>query len=237
MDKDVVEIKTDIKLIPSWLAVLKDEFEQPYMQSLKQFLLREKQQGKVIYPTNDLIFNALNTTPFDSVKVVILGQDPYHGPNQAHGLCFSVLPGVRLPPSLLNIFKEIHQDLGFTIPTHGYLQSWAEQGVLLLNATLTVEQNKAGSHQKRGWEQFTDRAIQLLNEQREGLVFLLWGSYAQKKGQFIDSQKHLVLKAPHPSPLSAHRGFFGTQHFSKANTYLTQHGLSSIDWCLPIEIN
>ncbi len=237
MDKDVVEIKTDIKLIPSWLAVLKDEFEQPYMQSLKQFLLSEKQQGKVIYPTSDLIFNALNTTPFDSVKVVILGQDPYHGPNQAHGLCFSVLPGVRLPPSLLNIFKEIHQDLGFAMPTHGYLQSWAEQGVLLLNATLTVEQNKAGSHQNRGWEQFTDRVIQLLNEQREGLVFLLWGSYAQKKGQFIDSQKHLVLKAPHPSPLSAHRGFFGTQHFSKTNTYLAQRGLSPIDWRLPIEIN
>ncbi len=229
----MTDIKTEIKLEPSWLALLKDEFKQPYMQDLKQFLLTQKQQGKVIYPASDLIFNALNTTPFDSVKVVILGQDPYHGPNQAHGLCFSVLPGVRLPPSLLNIFKEICQDLGFTMPSHGYLQSWAEQGVLLLNATLTVEQNQAGSHQNRGWEQFTDRAVQLLNEQREGLVFLLWGSYAQKKGQFIDSRKHLVLKAPHPSPLSAHRGFFGTRHFSKANAYLEQQGLKPIDWCLP----
>ncbi len=229
----MMDIKTEIKLEPSWLALLQDEFKQPYMQELKQFLLTQKQQGKVIYPASDLIFNALNTTPFDSVKVVILGQDPYHGPNQAHGLCFSVLPNVRLPPSLLNIFKEIRQDLGFTMPTHGYLQPWAEQGVLLLNATLTVEQNQAGSHQNRGWEQFTDRAIQLLNEQREGLVFLLWGSYAQKKGQFIDKQKHLVLKAPHPSPLSAHRGFFGTRHFSKANAYLEQHGLKPIDWCLP----
>ncbi|VAW96783.1 Uracil-DNA glycosylase, family 1 [hydrothermal vent metagenome] len=228
-----MDLKTEIKLEPSWFALLKDEFEQPYMQALKQFLLTQKQQGKAIYPASDLIFNALNTTPFDSVKVVILGQDPYHGPNQAHGLCFSVLPDVRLPPSLLNIFKEIHQDLGITMPAHGYLQSWAEQGVLLLNATLTVEQNQAGSHQKRGWEQFTDRAVQLLNEQREGLVFLLWGSYAQKKGQFIDSQKHLVLKAPHPSPLSAHRGFFGTQHFSKANAYLEQSGLKPIDWRLP----
>ncbi len=231
-----MDIKTEIKLEPSWLALLKDEFEQPYMQALKKFLLTQKQQDKVIYPASDLIFNALNTTPFDSVKVVILGQDPYHGPNQAHGLCFSVLPDVRLPPSLLNIFKELQQDLGFAIPAHGYLQSWAEQGVLLLNATLTVEQNQAGSHQKRGWEQFTDRAIQLLNEQREGLVFLLWGSYAQKKGLFIDSQKHLVLKAPHPSPLSAHRGFFGTRHFSKANAYLEQRGLSPIDWHLPVTV-
>ncbi len=231
-----MDIKTEIKLEPSWLALLKDEFEQPYMQALKSFLIAQQQQGKVIYPASDLIFNALNTTPFDSVKVVILGQDPYHGPNQAHGLCFSVLPDVRLPPSLLNIFKELQQDLGLAIPAHGYLQSWAEQGVLLLNATLTVEQNQAGSHQKRGWEQFTDRAIQLLNEQREGLVFLLWGSYAQKKGLFIDSQKHLVLKAPHPSPLSAHRGFFGTRHFSKANAYLEQRGLSPIDWHLPVTV-
>lgn len=227
-----MDIKTEIKLEPSWLALLKDEFEQAYMQALKKFLITQKQQDKVIYPASDLIFNALNTTPFDSVKVVILGQDPYHGPNQAHGLCFSVLPDVRLPPSLLNIFKELQQDLGLAIPAHGYLQSWAEQGVLLLNATLTVEQNQAGSHQKRGWEQFTDRAIQLLNEQREGLVFLLWGSYAQKKGQLIDNQKHLVLKAPHPSPLSAHRGFFGTRHFSKANAYLQQQGITPIDWRL-----
>ncbi len=219
-----------IKLEPSWLALLREEFEQPYMRNLKQFLLTEKQQGKVIYPASDLIFNALNTTPFDSVKVVILGQDPYHGPGQAHGLCFSVLPGVRTPPSLQNIFKELQQDTGFTIPANGYLQPWAEQGVLLLNATLTVEQNRAGSHQGKGWEQFTDKAIQLLNEKREGLVFLLWGSYAQKKGQFIDTNKHLVLKAPHPSPLSAHRGFFGTRHFSKANTYLQNNRLSPINW-------
>ena len=170
---------------------------------------------------------------FDSVKVVILGQDPYHGPNQAHGLCFSVLPGVPFPPSLLNIFKEINQDLGVPMPDHGCLQSWAEQGVLLLNATLTVERNRAGSHQGRGWEQFTDRAVQLLNEQRQGLVFLLWGSYAQKKGQFIDRQKHLVLEAPHPSPLSAHRGFFGTRHFSRTNDYLAQQGQAPIDWRLP----
>ncbi len=226
-----------IKLEPSWLGLLKDEFELPYMQNLKQFLLQENQHGKTIYPPSDLIFNALNTTPFDSVKVVILGQDPYHAPNQAHGLCFSVLPGVRIPPSLLNIYKEISQDLSVEIPKHGYLQSWAEQGVLLLNATLTVEDNKAGSHQKKGWEQFTDRVIQLLNEQRDGLVFLLWGSYAQKKGQFIDAKKHLVLKAPHPSPLSAHRGFFGTRHFSKANSYLQQQGRNAINWNLPVQEN
>lgn len=221
-----------IKLEPSWLSVFNGEFEQTYMKDLKQFLKNEKQQGKVIFPPGELIFNAFNSTPFDSVKVVILGQDPYHGPNQAHGLCFSVLPGVRFPPSLLNVFKEIKQDLDIAIPDHGCLQSWADQGVLLLNAMLTVEQNRAGSHQGQGWEQFTDRAIQLLNEQREGLVFLLWGNYAQKKGQFIDENKHLVLKAPHPSPLSAHRGFFGTCHFSRANTYLVKQGLSPINWCL-----
>jgi len=226
-------LRAEIKLHPSWLCMFKDEFEQPYVKALKQFLVTEKQQGKVIFPPGRLIFNAFNSTFFDSVKVVILGQDPYHGPNQAHGLCFSVLPGVPVPPSLLNIFKEIHQDLGVPMPDHGCLQSWAEQGVLLLNAMLTVERNRAGSHQGRGWEQFTDRAIQLLNEQREGLVFLLWGSYAQKKGQFIDRQKHLVLKAPHPSPLSAHRGFFGTRHFSQANDYLAQQGQTPIDWSLP----
>ncbi|MFV1985515.1 MAG: uracil-DNA glycosylase [Thiohalomonadales bacterium] len=192
----------------------------------------EKNQGKVIFPPGKLIFNAFNSTPFESVKVVILGQDPYHGPNQAHGLCFSVLPGVRFPPSLLNIFKEIHQDLDIPMPDHGCLQSWADQGVLLLNAMLTVEQNRAGSHQGHGWEQFTDRVIQLLNEQREGLVFLLWGSYAQKKGALINSKKHLVLKAPHPSPLSAYRGFFGSKHFSQANDYLVKQGLDPIDWRL-----
>lgn len=222
-----------IKLHHSWLSLLKDEFEQPYLKSLKQFLTKEKQRGKVIFPPGNLIFSAFNSTPFDAVKVVILGQDPYHGPNQAHGLCFSVMPGVPFPPSLQNIFQEIHQDLGVPIPEHGCLQSWAGQGVLLLNATLTVERNRAGSHQGRGWEQFTDRAVQLLNERRAGLVFLLWGSYAQKKGQFIDRQKHLVLEAPHPSPLSAHRGFFGTRHFSRTNDYLAQQGQPPIDWSLP----
>lgn len=221
-----------IKLHPSWLKALGAEFEQPYMRELKAFLRAEKQAGKVIYPASDNWFNALNTTPFEQVKVVILGQDPYHGPGQAHGLCFSVLPGVNFPPSLLNIFKEIHEDLHIPMPASGCLQHWAEQGVLLLNATLTVERGKAGSHQGRGWEQFTDRAIQQLNEHREGLVFLLWGSYAQKKGQFIDDNKHLVLKAPHPSPLSAHRGFFGCRHFSRANAYLQTKGLAAIDWQL-----
>ena len=231
--ENMIDINTEIKLHPSWLSAFEDEFEQPYMQALKQFLAAEKQQGKIIFPPGKLIFNAFNSTPFDSVKVVILGQDPYHGPGQAHGLCFSVLPGIRFPPSLLNIFKEIHQDLGTQMPDHGCLQNWAEQGVLLINATLTVEQNRAGSHQGQGWEQFTDRAIQLLNERRKGLVFLLWGSYAQKKGQLIDRKKHLVLQAPHPSPLSAHRGFFGNQHFSQINNYLTRQGIDAIDWSLP----
>lgn len=229
----MININSETRLHPSWLSVLEDEFEQPYMKSLKQFLTAEKQQGKVIYPPSDLIFNAFNTTPFDSVKVVILGQDPYHGPNQAHGLCFSVVPGVRTPPSLLNVFKEIKLDLDLPMPDHGCLQNWAKQGVLMLNATLTVEQNNAGSHQNRGWEQFTDKAIQSLNKQREGLVFLLWGSYAQKKGQLIDRNKHLVLQAPHPSPLSAHRGFFGKKHFSQTNQYLSQQGKKPIDWRLP----
>lgn len=222
-----------IQLHESWLAHLGAEFDQPYMQQLKQFLQQEKQQGKVIYPRGGLIFNALNTTPLDKVKVVILGQDPYHGPNQAHGLCFSVLPGVPFPPSLLNIFKEIEQDIGASMPDHGCLQPWAEQGVLLLNATLTVEQARAGSHQGQGWEQFTDQVIRAVNEQCDGVVFLLWGSYAQKKGQIIDTQKHLVLKSPHPSPLSAHRGFFGSRHFSQANQWLQQKGHVPIQWQLP----
>ena len=224
--------ETTPKIHPSWLQHLQGEFDQPYMQQLKQFLQAEKQRGKVIFPAGSLWFNALNTTPFDKVKVVILGQDPYHGPGQAHGLCFSVLPGVAFPPSLLNIFKEIEQDLGHPLPGSGSLQAWAEQGVLLLNATLTVEQARAGSHQGQGWETFTDRAIQCLNEQRENIVFLLWGSYAQKKGQFIDAAKHCVLKAPHPSPLSAYRGFFGCGHFSAANDYLVKQGQSAIDWRL-----
>lgn len=219
-----------IDLHPSWLAHLAAEFEQPYMQQLKAFLLTEKQQSKVIYPASNHIFNAFNSTPLDQIKVVILGQDPYHGPDQAHGLCFSVQPGIRPPPSLKNMFKELHRDLGLPIPVHGCLQSWANQGVLLLNATLTVEQAQAGSHQGRGWETFTDKAIQLVNNQCDGVVFLLWGSYAQKKAAFIDAHKHLVLKAPHPSPLSAHRGFIGCGHFSMANQYLQRCNKLPINW-------
>jgi uracil-DNA glycosylase len=225
--------KKPIDLHSSWLAHLAPEFELPYMQQLKLFLLEQKQAGKVIYPESNNIFNAFNSTPLDQVKVVILGQDPYHGPNQAHGLCFSVQPGIPTPPSLQNIYKEIHCDLGLPIPNHGFLQSWANQGVFLLNATLTVEQAKAGAHQGQGWEQFTDRAIQVVNEQREGVVFLLWGSYAQKKGQLIDGRKHLILRAPHPSPLSAYRGFMGCGHFSKGNEYLEAKGQAPIDWRLP----
>lgn len=221
-----------IDIHPSWLVHLAPEFEQPYMQQLKAFLLAEKQSGSVIYPESKNIFNAFNSTPLDQVKVVILGQDPYHGPNQAHGLCFSVQQGVQVPPSLQNMFKELQRDIGFQHPGHGCLQSWANQGVLMLNATLTVQQAAAGSHQGRGWEQFTDKAIQLVNQQCAGVVFLLWGSYAQKKAAFIDQKKHLVLKAPHPSPLSAHRGFIGCGHFSHANQYLNSQGKSPIDWQL-----
>lgn len=221
-----------IDLHPSWLDHLGSEFELPYMQQLKQFLLLQKQAGKVIYPESKNIFNAFNSTPLDQIKVVILGQDPYHGPNQAHGLCFSVQLGIQPPPSLQNMFKELRRDLGFDIPGHGCLQSWANQGVLLLNATLTVEQARAGSHQGQGWETFTDKAIQLVNDQCQGVVFLLWGSYAQKKAAFIDMQKHLVLKAPHPSPLSAHRGFIGCGHFSAANQYLQRCNKTPINWQL-----
>lgn len=228
----MAEVTKKIDLHPSWLNYLVDEFEQPYMRQLKAFLVTEKQQGKVIYPASKNVFNAFNSTPLDQVKVVILGQDPYHGPNQAHGLCFSVQPGVPTPPSLQNMYKELQRDLGMPIPPHGCLQAWANQGVLLLNATLTVEQARAGSHQGRGWETFTDRAVRLVNDHCTGVVFLLWGSYAQKKAAFVDSRKHLVLKAPHPSPLSAHRGFIGCGHFSKTNEYLVQQKKSPIDWRL-----
>jgi uracil-DNA glycosylase len=217
---------------PSWQAVLADEFNKPYMRALRAFLSQEKAEGKIIYPPGSLIFNAFNHTPFEQVKVVIIGQDPYHGAGQAHGLSFSVPQGVALPPSLQNIFKEIAADLNIHMSGSGDLTPWANQGVLLLNATLTVEQANAGSHQGRGWETFTDAAIAALNAGREGLVFVLWGSYAQKKGAFIDEAKHLVLKSPHPSPLSAHRGFFGNHQFSKINQYLTQHGQMPIDWQL-----
>lgn len=222
-----------VKLEPSWLNVLGGEFDQPYMQQLREFLVLQKGAGRVIYPPSSQWFSAFNSTPFDQVRVVILGQDPYHGPNQAHGLCFSVMPGVKVPPSLMNIYKELQDDLAVQPPSHGCLTSWAEQGVLLLNATLTVEQANAGAHQGKGWERFTDQAIRALNDQRDGIVFLLWGSYAQKKGAFIDQSRHLVLKSVHPSPLSAYRGFLGCKHFSTANNYLQQRGQLAIDWQLP----
>lgn len=222
-----------IKLEASWKQHLLSEFQQPYMQQLRAFLQEQKALGKIIYPKGNEYFNAFNLTPFDQVKVVIIGQDPYHGPNQAHGLCFSVRPGVAFPPSLVNIFKELQRDLKIPFPNHGNLTHWAKQGVLLLNAVLTVEQGKAAAHQGKGWEQFTDAAIRELNARREGIVFMLWGSYAQKKGQIIDRKKHCVLTAPHPSPLSAHRGFIGCGHFSQANQYLQQRGLTPIDWAVP----
>lgn len=227
-----------LKLEESWKQQLWQEFESDYMQQLRSFLLAEKRAGKQIFPAGNDIFNALNSTPFDKVRVVILGQDPYHGPGQAHGLCFSVRPGVEIPPSLRNIYKEIAADLGIAPSRSGCLQSWAEQGVLLLNAVLTVESGKAAAHQGRGWERFTDRIIALLNEQGQHIVFLLWGSYAQRKGQFIDRSRHLVLESPHPSPLSASRGFFGNHHFSRANAYLQAHSRGSVDWrVVPQEID
>ena len=224
-----------VQLEASWLRELKDEFDQPYMRQLSAFLREQKAAGKRVYPSGGNIFNALNSTPFDKVKVVLLGQDPYHGPRQAHGLCFSVLPGIAIPPSLQNIYKELRSDVGFAIPNHGSLNHWAEQGVLLLNAVLTVEAGRAASHQGKGWEQFTDQIVQTLNEKRTGLVFLLWGAYAQRKGEIIDRQSHQVLTAPHPSPFSADRGFFGCRHFSRANDYLQARGEHSIDWQLPVK--
>ena len=222
-----------VRLEPSWKARLLREFSQPYMHDLRAFLKKEISARKVIYPRGGEYFAALDHTPFEKVKVVILGQDPYHGPKQAHGLCFSVRPGVDIPPSLQNIFIELKNDLGIEPPDHGHLTHWAEQGVLLLNATLSVEAGRAGSHQNKGWEKFTDAVIDVLNREGEGLVFVLWGSYAQKKGAFIDAKKHLVLSGPHPSPLSAHRGFFGCRHFSKINSYLQAQGKAPIDWSLP----
>lgn len=223
---------SNVKLPPCWLSVLGEEFTQPYMKELKAFLATEKANKKIIYPKGENIFKAFDLTPFDNVKVVILGQDPYHGPNQAHGLCFSVQQGVDKPPSLLNIFKEIERDLKIPINKHGCLESWAKQGVLLLNSVLTVQQGMAASHQGKGWERFTDKVIEVINAKHEGVVFLLWGSYAQKKGAFIDRNKHLVLTSVHPSPLSAHRGFIGNGHFSKTNQYLVKHGKTPINWCL-----
>jgi uracil-DNA glycosylase len=221
------------KLEPSWKARIGDWLQRPEMRELSAFLRQRKAAGARIYPPGPQIFAAFDATPFDAVKVVILGQDPYHGPGQAHGLCFSVQPGVPVPPSLANIYKEINADLGIPPPGHGCLMPWAQQGVLLLNAVLTVEEGRAGAHQGKGWEGFTDHAIETLAREREGLVFLLWGSYAQAKGKVIDTRRHRVLRAPHPSPLSAHRGFLGCGHFSATNQYLAQRGQGPIDWRLP----
>ena len=221
--------KINPQIEESWLKVLSAEFEQQYFADLKAFLLEEKSRY-VVYPPGSLIFNAFAHTPFYGVKVVILGQDPYHGAGQAHGLCFSVPDGIRPPPSLLNIYKEIHSDLGIAPASSGNLVCWADRGVFLLNATLTVRASEAGSHQNKGWGQFTNKVIQSLSAGRENIVFMLWGNYARAKKILIDSQKHLVLEAPHPSPLSAHNGFFGCRHFSKANEYLQKHGIKPIDW-------
>lgn len=222
-----------IKLHQSWLGPLQEEFGRPYMADLKAFLLAQREAGKRIFPPAANWFRALDLTPLDQVRVVILGQDPYHGPDQAHGLCFSVQPGVRTPPSLANIYKELESDLGIPPARHGFLEHWAKQGVLLLNSVLTVEMGQAASHQGRGWETFTDAVIRQVNERPDPVVFLLWGSHAQKKAAFVDTSRHLVLKAPHPSPLSAHSGFFGCRHFSKANEFLESRGLPPIDWALP----
>jgi uracil-DNA glycosylase len=217
----------------SWRFFLNAEFDKPYMKDLRAFLRAEKDKKKIIFPKSSDVFNAFQFTPFDEVKVVILGQDPYHGPKQAHGLCFSVQKDVPAPPSLKNIFKEIYQDVGSPIPkTNGCLEAWAKQGVLLLNSVLTVEQGLPASHQGKGWERFTDQVIASLNQAKSGLVFLLWGAYAQRKGQMIDANKHYVLKTAHPSPLSAYQGFFGCKHFSKTNQYLLENGQKSIDWKL-----
>ena len=222
-----------VKLESSWLNHLDIEFEQPYMKALGEFLREQKRAGKRIFPAGSEFFAALDHTPLPNVKVVILGQDPYHGEGQAHGLCFSVRAGVAVPPSLQNIYREINDELGLPVPSHGDLTSWADQGVLLLNSVLSVECARAASHRGQGWETFTDKVVELINRERSGVVFLLWGSYAQKKGAIIDRDRHLVLAAPHPSPLSAHRGFFGCGHFAQANEYLLSRGEEPIDWRLP----
>ena len=221
----------DVQMDPAWKELLKEEFPKPYFQELRSFLKQEKAAGKVIYPPGPRIFAAFNETPPDAVKVVIIGQDPYHGEGQANGLCFSVAPGMRKPPSLLNIFKELQADVGVPVPVDGNLDAWAKQGVLLLNATLTVRANEAGSHQNKGWELFTDAVIRTLSAHRSGLIFLLWGRYAQAKGALIDTAKHFILEAAHPSPL-ARTGFIGCRHFSKANDLLIKQGKSPVDWKL-----
>ena len=222
-----------IKLHESWRAPLQGQFDSPYMQALKSFLEGEKAQGKRIFPKGNEYFRALDLTPLDKVKAVILGQDPYHGEGQAHGLCFSVRPGVRTPPSLVNIYKEMRSDLGIEPARHGFLEHWAQQGVLLLNSVLTVEMGQAASHQRKGWEEFTDAVVRLVAQKEEPVVFLLWGAYAQRKAGFVDQSRHLVLKAAHPSPLSAHNGFLGCRHFSQANAFLEAKGRGAIDWALP----
>jgi uracil-DNA glycosylase len=225
-------MSNQIQLEPSWKALLKDEFSQDYFSLIKQFILTEKAKGKAVYPPGKLMFNAFNLTPFDQVKVVILGQDPYHGLGQAHGLSFSVPFGVKTPPSLQNIYKEIEHDLGFIIPNHGNLETWAKQGVLLINAVLSVNAGEPASHKAAGWENFTNAVIYHLSQQRKNLVFLLWGRFAQQKELLIDTNKHLILKAAHPSPFSAYQGFLGCKHFSKTNEYLIQNGLAPIDWAI-----
>lgn len=227
-----VSAQMNLKMEESWKRRLVDECAQPYMQSLRHYLREEINTGKVVYPKPSEWFAAFDHTPFNKVKVVILGQDPYHGPGQAHGLSFSVKPGVAPPPSLLNIFKELGSDLGIERPKSGHLMKWADQGVLLLNAVLTVRDGQAASHQQKGWERFTDKVVHLLNDERENLVFILWGAYAQKKGAFIDRKKHLVIESPHPSPLSASRGFLGSRPFSKTNAYLKSKKIEPIDWSL-----
>lgn len=224
--------QANVKIDPEWKAVLGDEFTQPYMKELKEFLRQEAAAGKKVYPRGPDIFNAFNHTPYSKVKVVILGQDPYHGPGQAHGLSFSVRDGVPPPPSLKNIFKEIHADLGLPIPKTGNLTPWADQGVLLLNTVLTVQEAHAGSHRKRGWEKFTDRVIQVLNDRPDPIVFILWGAFAQSKQEMISSPPHAIIKSAHPSPLSAHNGFLGSKPFSKTNAYLKKWGKEPIDWSL-----
>ncbi len=220
----------NVKMEPSWKEVLKNEFSKPYFTQIVHHLRTEKQQGKIIYPAGSLIFNALEKTPVNKVKAVIIGQDPYHGPGQAHGLCFSVQHGVQPPPSLVNIFKELENDIGMRRPKHGNLQKWSEQGVLLLNASLTVRAQEPMSHSKLGWNFFTDTIIKKVSEIKEKVVFMLWGKFAQEKKSLIDESKHLILRAAHPSPLSANNGFFGCRHFSKANQYLMEHGIEPIDW-------
>ena len=219
----------DVTIEASWKIRLREEFEKDYFVRLSEFVKNEYKSG-IIYPPGGLIFNAFNLCSLDKVKAVILGQDPYHGPGQAHGLCFSVRNGVDFPPSLVNIFKEIQSDLGLPLPASGNLERWASQGVLMLNATLTVREHMAGSHQKKGWEEFTDRAVSIINSEKQNIVFFLWGAYAQKKGESIDRSRHLVLESVHPSPLSAMRGFFGNKHFSKCNSYLQEHGIDPVDW-------